>query len=107
MNKLTYDELQKEFYSANRWANRLEEKVESLQKENAELKEKLLTFSDSDLKIKLDKAVSALNQINHHLSDIEHSNKRYSEVGKEDIALVKIMPAVDCIREALKEIGVE
>jgi DNA repair exonuclease SbcCD ATPase subunit len=110
-----YESLQKENAELKSEIERLNNKYDFqlLVKENKELKEyaKKLEYdienNVSDLKSKLDKAVSALGQINYYLSDIEHSNKRYSEVGKEDIAFVKIMPAVDCIREVLKEIGVE
>lgn len=43
-----------------------------------------------------------LAEVGHHLSDIEHSCKRYEEVGKENIAIVKILPALREARKALE-----
>jgi len=44
-----------------------------------------------------------LEEISRHLYSLEHSIKRYQEVGKEHIALVKIMPEIKRIRETLNK----
>jgi transcriptional regulator NrdR family protein len=49
----------------------------------------------------IQKLESAIENISHHLSSLEHSNKRYTEVGKDKIALVKIMPEITMMREEI------
>lgn len=42
-----------------------------------------------------------VEEIKNHLSYISHSHKRYSEVGKEKIDFVKIMPSVEGVNETI------
>ena len=55
----------------------------------------------AELESQLTIAQKKIEEVSHHLSDIEHSNRRYTEVGKDKISLVKIMPAVTRIRAAI------
>ena len=88
--------------------NKLEDEHAELLAENERLKAEsqdrrnALLLACEDVK----RLRAALEDASHHLSDIEHSCRRYQEVEKENIAIVKILPALERVCAALtKESG--